>query len=85
MTELTDATFKGKRVLNRVEPTQTIQALAKRAEALQRDIAAALNLLIEEDRESCPGVPGPVLKGLRTARFCHGYCPCSWVKDEANE
>jgi len=75
----------GRRILERTEPMATIQALAKRAEQLQRDIDEALDRIIEEDRQTCPGIPGPVLKGLRTARFCHGFCACSWLKNEANE
>jgi hypothetical protein len=67
------------------KPIPTIAALAKRAEALQHDINAALDDLVACDRESCPNLPEPVIKGLRTARHLHGFCACRWAQDEAKE
>jgi hypothetical protein len=61
----------------------TLAALARRAEQLQAEIDAALSRTVAGDCKNCPGIPERVLRGLRTARFCHGYCACSWLRSEA--
>jgi hypothetical protein len=64
-------------------PIPTLAALARRAEQLRAEIDEALSRVVAGDLKNCPGVPEAVLRGLRTARFCHGYCPCSWLRNEA--
>jgi hypothetical protein len=67
----------------RKSPEATFRALAEEIEELHEKLADALDRLIEKDMRDCPGIPGRVLRGLRTARFCYGYCPCAWARDEA--
>jgi hypothetical protein len=71
------------RMSKRNGSASALVALARRAEQLQAEIDEALNRVVECDRKNCPGIPEAVLRGLRTARFCHGYCPCSWLRNEA--
>jgi hypothetical protein len=83
MTEMVDATHKGRRVLETVEPMQTIAALAKRAEELQTEINKVLDAFVAVDCRHCPGIPPGSLKNMRITRHLYGFCPCSWVRNEA--
>jgi hypothetical protein len=67
----------------RMSRSNTLAVLARRAEQLQAEIDEALSRIVAGDCKNCPGIPEAVLRGLRTARFCHGYCPCSWLRNEA--
>jgi hypothetical protein len=73
---------EGKRMSKTNKPLPTLAALAGRAEQLRIEIDETLDRIVAGDRKSCPNLPEEVIRGLRTARFCHGYCPCAWLKAE---
>src|SRR5215831_9911332 len=68
--------------LNQNNPIPTLAALARRAEQLRAGIDEALSRVVTGDLKNCPGAPEAVLRGPRMARFCHGYCTCSRVRNE---
>ena len=69
----------------RKSPEAVFRALTREIEALQQKITDALEQCVQDDARKCPGIPQPVLKGLRTARHCYGFCLCAWARDEAKQ
>jgi hypothetical protein len=55
--------------INRTAP------LEERIQNIRADIDAFIDARVEAERKACPGVPGPVLRNIITARG--GGCQCS--------
>src|SRR5215472_17092169 len=66
--------------------TEPITSCLKTAHNTNRGVEPASNTGAqrrdESDLKNCPGAPEAVLRGPRMARFCHGYCTCSRVRNE---
>jgi hypothetical protein len=81
MTELNSATHNGRRVLQRVEPEQTIARLYLEVRKLHERIQTVLDQYVQADCARC-NIPEGVLRGMRLAPFNHRNCLCAWLKDE---
>ena len=77
--------FTERRRVKSDDPATVLRSLMGEIEAVQAKIDAVLDGMVDVDREHCPGVPSGVLRNLRTARSCGGYCACSWLRSEANK
>jgi hypothetical protein len=62
---------------------ETIRALMAEIDALQDKIGAVLEGMVEVDCEACPGVPKDMLRTLRVVRHQFAWCPCSWLRRQA--
>jgi len=78
-------TVTDRRRMKSDDPATVLRGLMGEIEVVQRKIDEVLSGMVDVDREQCPGVPRGVLKNLRTARSCGGYCACSWLKSEAEK
>ena len=67
------------------DPAEVLRGLMSEIAVVQAKIDEVRNGMVDVDREQCPGVPFGVLRNLRTARSCNGYCACSWLKNEAEK
>ena len=67
------------------DPATVLRGLMNEIEVVQAKIDAVLDGMVSVDSEQCPGVPSGVLRNLRTARSCGGYCACSWLRSEAQK
>jgi len=67
------------------DPATVLRGLMGEVEIIQAKIDEVLKGMVDVDREQCPGVPSGVLRNLRTARSCGGYCACSWLKSEVQK
>ena len=67
------------------DPATVLRSLMGEIEVVQAKIDEVLNGMVDVDREQCPGIPSGVLRNLRIARHCSGFCACSWLKNEAEK
>ena len=67
------------------DPATVLRGLMSEIEVVQAKIDEVLSGMVDVDRQGCPGVPSGVLRNLRIARHCTGFCACSWLKNEAEK
>jgi hypothetical protein len=74
---------RGERRAPKAVPRAAALELAHQIEELHTKLAHLLDEFVEADKRECPQIPVGVLRGLRTARHCYGFCACNWLRDEA--